>query len=167
MDDIRKDLERVASRPSPALFGLGHIEVSDDALQALLKAYGGNPDSVAHFLLSHSRGDWPELTDHEREMNASAVEVGHLEDIGHYASLKTCRRARLLSYFGDGDAELVAPCDGCDVCQGGGKSTRRRNHASNPPNPGTSSILGRALNGLREAVFGTFATDGTEAAARK
>ena len=107
----------------------------------------------------------------KRFESRSAVEVGHLEDIGHYASLKTCRRARLLSYFGDGDAELVAPCDGCDICQdgsrGGGKRTRRRTHASNPPNPGTSSILGRALNGLREAVFGTFATDGTEAAARK
>ena len=76
----------------------------------------------------------------------SAVEVRHLEDIGNYASLRTCRRARLLSYFGDDNAELVAPCDGCDVCQGGSQSPST---AGRP----TASILSRAFAGLRHVVF--------------
>lgn len=41
----------------------------------------------------------------------SALEIQHLEDIGAYASLTTCRRAKLLSHFGDEAARLVAPCD--------------------------------------------------------
>ena len=88
-----------------------------------------------------------ELRKLEKRFEArSAVEARHLEDIGNYASLRTCRRARLLSYFGDGDAGLVAPCDGCDVCQGGSQGT----HTSGWP---TASILFRAFAGLRRAVF--------------
>lgn len=88
-----------------------------------------------------------ELRKLEKRFEArSAVEVRHLEDIGNYASLRTCRRARLLSYFGDGDAGLIAPCDGCDVCQGGSQGTR----TSGWP---TASILFRAFAGLRRAVF--------------
>lgn len=89
-----------------------------------------------------------ELRKLEKRFEArSAVEVRHLEDVGNYASLRTCRRARLLSYFGDGDAGLVAPCDGCDVCQGGSQGTRT-------PGWPTASILFRAFAGLRRAVFG-------------
>lgn len=77
MDEIRKTLERAAPQAGYPLFGLGRVEISDDAIRALLEAYG-RPDSIAPFLLRHSRGDWPGLTGHEREMNASAIEGGHI-----------------------------------------------------------------------------------------
>ena len=76
MDEIRRKLERAVPQTSSPLFGLGRVEVSEDAIRALLEAYGG-PDSIDPFLLRHSRGDWPELIEHEREMNASAIEGGH------------------------------------------------------------------------------------------
>ena len=71
----------------------------------------------------------------------SALEVRHLEEVAAYASLTTCRRARLLSHFGDEAAELVAPCDGCDVC-------RKRT---------VPSLLRRLFGGLADA----FAPAGT------
>jgi len=39
-----------------------------------------------------------------------------IRDVEAYAQLTTCRRERLLRYFGD--EEEVAPCAGCDVCLG-------------------------------------------------
>ena len=71
----------------------------------------------------------------------SALEVRHLEEVAAYASLTTCRRARLLSHFGDEAAELVAPCDGCDGC-------RKRT---------VPSLLRRLFGGLADA----FAPAGT------
>ena len=73
----------------------------------------------------------------------SEQEVRHLEEVAAYASLTTCRRARLLSHFGDEAAELVAPCDGCDVCRG--------------RNRGVPSLLRRLFGGLADA----FAPAGT------
>jgi hypothetical protein len=40
----------------------------------------------------------------------------HLDAIGRYANLATCRREHLLSHFGDSAALGAAPCGGCDVC---------------------------------------------------
>jgi len=40
----------------------------------------------------------------------------HLDAIGRYTNLTTCRREHLLSYFGDSSARAAAPCGGCDVC---------------------------------------------------
>ena len=40
----------------------------------------------------------------------------HLDAIGRYANLTTCRREHLLSHFGDSSARGAAPCGGCDVC---------------------------------------------------
>ncbi|WP_166180560.1 RecQ family ATP-dependent DNA helicase [Rubrobacter tropicus] len=71
----------------------------------------------------------------------SEQEARHLEEVAAYASLTTCRRARLLSHFGDEAAELVAPCDGCDVC-------RKRS---------VPSLLRRFFGGLADA----FAPAGT------
>lgn len=99
-----------------------------------------------------SRRELGELT--KRFEARSAIEARHLEEIGHYASLTTCRRARLLSYFGDGDAEFVAPCDGCDVCnaaKGSREANRIRSHGTSP----TSFVISRALTGLRNVVFGS------------
>ncbi len=87
----------------------------------------------------------------------AAVEARQLEDVGRYASLTTCRRARLLSHFGDETAEFVAPCDGCDVCRG--TSVRkpagpRGGHPGERPGgrPGERPfLLGRVLGGLCEA----------------
>ncbi|CAA9499919.1 MAG: ATP-dependent DNA helicase RecQ, partial [uncultured Solirubrobacteraceae bacterium] len=71
----------------------------------------------------------------------SEQEVRHLEEVAAYASLTTCRRARLLSHFGDEAAELVAPCDGCDVCRGQGRGRNR----------GVPSLLRRLFDGLADA----------------
>ena len=51
-----------------------------------------------------------------RLKNMSRTAYSQLDGIEAYANLKTCRREHLLRHFGD--AEEVAPCDGCDVCQG-------------------------------------------------
>jgi len=108
-----------------------------------------------------SRRELAELT--RRFELRAAVEARQLEDVGRYASLTTCRRARLLSHFGDETAEFVAPCDGCDVCRG--TSVRkpagpRGGHPGERPGgrPGERLgerpfLLGRVLGGLRE-TFG-------------
>ncbi|MCA1701866.1 MAG: RecQ family zinc-binding domain-containing protein [Actinobacteria bacterium] len=103
-----------------------------------------------------------ELTELRRRFELrAAVEARQLEDVGRYASLTTCRRARLLSHFGDETAEFVAPCDGCDVCRG--TSVRkpagpRGGHPGERPGerqggrPGERPfLLGRVLGGLCEA----------------
>ena len=51
-----------------------------------------------------------------RLKNMSRTAYSQLDGVEAYANLKTCRREHLLRHFGD--AEEVAPCDGCDVCQG-------------------------------------------------
>ena len=51
-----------------------------------------------------------------RLKNMSRNAYSQLGDVEAYANLKTCRRERLLRHFGD--AEKVAPCDGCDICRG-------------------------------------------------
>lgn len=99
-----------------------------------------------------SRRELGELT--KRFEKRSAVEARHLEEIGHYASLRTCRRVRLLSYFGDGAAELVAPCDGCDICNTSNAS-RKDNRTRNRAASALSSVISRALTGLRNVVFGS------------
>jgi len=99
-----------------------------------------------------SRRELGELT--KRFEERFAIEARHLEEIGHYASLRMCRRVRLLSYFGDGAAELVAPCDGCDICNASNasrKDNKTRNRAASAP----SSVISRALTGLRNVVFGS------------
>ena len=44
-------------------------------------------------------------------------EALHIEHVDDYISSETCRRQRILDYFGDEEAPLVAPCYGCDVCK--------------------------------------------------
>ena len=62
------------------------------------------------------------LDDRDRREMAARLK-GHdkrayaeIRDVEAYARLTTCRRERLLRYFGD--KEEVAPCAGCDVCLG-------------------------------------------------
>ena len=106
-----------------------------------------------------SRRELLELT--KRFEGRSAIETRHLEEIGRYASLTTCRRSRLLSYFGDGAAKLVAPCAGCDICntRGAGrnasKGSRKHDRTRGRAASATSSVVSRALTGLRNVVFGS------------
>jgi ATP-dependent DNA helicase RecQ len=65
----------------------------------------------------------------QRFSGAALKEIRHLEDVENYTSPSSCRRQRLLSYFGDEAAGAVAPCDGCDVCRGplrGGDRGRKK-----------------------------------------
>ncbi len=103
-----------------------------------------------------SRRELLELT--KRFEGRSAIEARHLEEIGRYASLTTCRRSRLLSYFGDGAAKLVAPCAGCDVCnssKGSSRKSRKHGRTRDRAASETSSVVSRALTGLRNVVFGS------------
>ncbi|MGF1472956.1 MAG: ATP-dependent DNA helicase RecQ [Rubrobacteraceae bacterium] len=103
-----------------------------------------------------SRRELLELT--KRFEGRSAIEARHLEEIGRYASLTTCRRSRLLSYFGDGAARLVAPCDGCDVCNAGrnaSSGSHKGNGTRDRAASAASSVVARALTGLRNVVFGS------------
>ena len=66
----------------------------------------------------------------------------HLDAIGRYANLTTCRREHLLSHFGDSSALGAAPCGGCDVCD-------------SRPGLGARPSLGRRVLAALAAVFGT------------
>lgn len=65
----------------------------------------------------------PDLTEEQSKLLVSRFEqrarlaAAHIDDVHDYISLTSCRRARLLSYFGDESAAIVAPCDGCDICR--------------------------------------------------
>ena len=80
----------------------------------------------------------------ERFSEAALKEIRHLDDVENYTSLSSCRRQRLLSYFGDEAAGEVAPCDGCDVCRNrpGGRSEARKGA------PGVGSLLARLWKGI-------------------
>ena len=80
----------------------------------------------------------------ERFSEAALKEIRHLEDVENYTSLSSCRRQRLLSYFGDEAAREVAPCDGCDVCRNRpGRRSEARKGA-----PGVGSLLARLWKGI-------------------
>jgi hypothetical protein len=66
----------------------------------------------------------------------------HLDAIGRYANLTTCRREHLLSHFGDSAALRAAPCGGCDVCD-------------SRPGLGARPSLGRRVLAALGVVFGT------------
>ena len=73
------------------------------------------------------------------QAGVDALHVGHVED---YTSSSTCRRQRLLDYFGDEQAGLVAPCDGCDVCR------EQRGSRCGSSDNSDDSIVGKALKKL-------------------
>ena len=75
----------------------------------------------------------------EEQAGVEALHVEHVED---YTSSDTCRRQRILHYFGDEQAALVAPCDGCDVCRKG-----QRGESGSPAASGTS-VVARAFKKL-------------------
>ena len=72
----------------------------------------------------------------------AGVEALHVEHVEDYTSSDTCRRQRILDYFGDEQASLVAPCDGCDVCRKG-----RRGNSGRPAGSG-DSVVAKALKKL-------------------
>ena len=106
-----------------------------------------------------SRRELLELT--KRFEGRSAIETRHLEEIGRYASLTTCRRSRLLSYFGDGAAKLVAPVRRLRHLQYERRGTQREQglpQARPYPRPRRFWYLLRRLSGanwLRNVVFGS------------
>ena len=56
----------------------------------------------------------------------SKLQSLHIDQVEDYTSSATCRRQRLLDYFGDEQAAVIAPCDGCDVCGQGPRRGRGR-----------------------------------------
>lgn len=66
----------------------------------------------------------------------------HMDHVEDYTSSSTCRRQRLLDYFGDEQADLVAPCDGCDICRGHSRSGRPASSDRD------DSVVGKALKKL-------------------
>jgi hypothetical protein len=114
---------------------------------------------VADFVLKTDRLSPDQLRSLERTFgDRAASEAAHLDAVDDYTSATSCRRASLLSYFGDRTAAIVAPCDGCDVCRSEGRRHARRRHArrrhtttGKPPSGPPSGRLGRWL---KKYVFG-------------
>ena len=79
-----------------------------------------------------------------RLKNMSRNAYSQLDDVEAYANLKTCRRERLLRHFGD--AEEVAPCDGCDVCR------EETVHSMPEPAAAPSLVTGRETTDQRSEM---------------
>ena len=94
-----------------------------------------------------SRRDLVKLTAIFEEQ--AGVEALHMDYVEDYISSDTCRRQRILDYFGDQQADLIAPCGGCDVCRKGRKG-RRGSPGGSPGTPSGSkdSLLTKALEKL-------------------
>jgi ATP-dependent DNA helicase RecQ len=93
-----------------------------------------------------------EMDDLQRRFDLRAhIASRQLEEVELYArAVGRCRRARLLSYFGDEEgASLVAPCDGCDVCR-----AAAAREAPQSPGPTGPSLIGR----LRDGILQLFAS---------
>jgi hypothetical protein len=96
MDELRRDMQKIPGyeRETP-LFKLGLIVMSPSAERALEEAHGATSGINFPFAGRHAAADWPELSDHEREANRSAIEGGH-EITGAY-TLPTGRRIVLVT----------------------------------------------------------------------
>ena len=149
---VHRALARHGAGSRVPLVGLAReVGASPAAVQASLARLIGSGEieakpkgRIADLLVKPAALSRRELADLQaRFERRSAQEVRQLDEVAAYASLTTCRRARLLSHFGDEAAELVAPCDGCDVCRG--------------RNRGVPSLLRRLFGGLADA----FAPAGT------
>ncbi|MDP9480232.1 MAG: hypothetical protein M3R38_31985 [Actinomycetota bacterium] len=99
MDELRRDMQKIPGheRETP-LFKLGLIVMSPSAEGALEEAHGATSGinfPFAAYAGRHAAADWPELSDHEREANLSAIEGGH-EITGAYI-LPTGKRILLVT----------------------------------------------------------------------
>ncbi len=83
MDDLRADVDRITGHVSPPLFRLGRAEIAPSALEALAGASGSrrddhhDPSRAEPYLSRHAAGEWPDISEAEREANLSAIEGGH------------------------------------------------------------------------------------------
>jgi ATP-dependent DNA helicase RecQ len=104
---------------------------------------------VADFVLRTERLSAGQLESLRRTFEARALsDARHLDAVDDYTSATSCRRARLLSYFGDDEtAAIIAPCDGCDVC-------RKKGGAAPRVHGGGGGGGGGLLGGWLRRLFG-------------
>ncbi len=77
----------------------------------------GRDGEPAHCLLLYSPGDIPRLASFIKKLGDSGERRrlrAALDEMASYARLTTCRRRKLLAYFGQ--EHLQASCGGCDNC---------------------------------------------------
>ena len=84
MHDITKNLDAITGGDRPALFPLGLVQTTPEALRALVASHGdvrGDADDPAvlaqPYLARHQRSLWPTLTERETQANLSAIEHGY------------------------------------------------------------------------------------------
>lgn len=79
MDELEKALQSIPGYdPHSSLFGLGTVHVTDAARETLTEAYGSDDlAQVEPYLARHRAAEWQDLSEHERQMNLSAMEGGH------------------------------------------------------------------------------------------
>ncbi len=80
MDELERTLRNFPGYdPRSPLFKLGTaVHVTDAARDALAEASGS--DDLAHvepYLARHRAAEWQDLSEHERQMNLSAIEAGY------------------------------------------------------------------------------------------
>jgi hypothetical protein len=82
--DITKDLDAITGGDRPALFPLGPVQTTPEALRALTASHGDvrgdadDPTALAQpYLARHQRACWPTLTEREKQANLSAIEHGY------------------------------------------------------------------------------------------
>jgi ATP-dependent DNA helicase RecQ len=92
---------------SKVLTALGRLE---DAGAVEIEP-GGKVEAAAHVDLPHAVEEAVRAQEHRREFDRSRVEM-----MRAYAEARSCRRAFILSYFGE---PFEPPCGNCDICLAG------------------------------------------------
>ena len=85
----------------------------------------------------------------------SRLEALHIDHVDDYLAPSGCRRKQLLDYFGDEQAALVAPCNGCDVCRS--SQPRKGAKRARTPQPGTRREEQPGFFGWLKKIFEIFA----------
>lgn len=110
MDDLAKDLDRAIGTGwrDQLLFDVGLLAMSPGVGRAFEEAEVPDLDKpyaqcgIRPYVERHRRADWPALSEHEIQMNLSAVESGE-RIVGAFTLPKTGRRILIVT-----DAEIIA-----------------------------------------------------------
>lgn len=82
----------------------------------------------------------------------SRMDALHIQHVDDYLATSTCRRQRLLDYFGDEAASLIAPCGGCDVCANATRTTKTTPNAAAADSTKQPSLFSKFRGWWRELI---------------